>query len=211
MARTRILHDTVMDSAGAVTKVPKQPTDTVPPPTEEVLQQVPGALAAWKGMSALDLEFKVCTVNGPKVAISPNKLAEFQNAPVSIQEEVRRIEEEHKSYEDLLSFMATKSAPPMDPNDPRGEEGADPKPQEDLITFESEAALKTHVPDLVESTAQNDKHITMLKDPKRREVFFVSRQDDHIIQPLTILGGYGSGVLVSRKATEDGAAPMATS
>ena len=75
MARTRVLHDTVMDSAGAVTKVPKQPLDTVPPPTEEVLKQVPGALTAWKGMSAL--EFKVCTVNGPKVVISPTKLAEF--------------------------------------------------------------------------------------------------------------------------------------
>ena len=63
------------------------------------------------------------------------------------------------------------------------------------------------MPDLIEATAQNDKHITMLKDPKRGEVFFVSRQDDHIIQPLTILGGYGSGVLMSRKATEDGAVP----
>ena len=114
-------------------------------------------------MSAL--EFKASTVNGPKVAISPTKLAEFQNAPVSIQEEVRRLEGEHKSYEDLLSFLATKSAPPVDPEDPRVEEGADPKPQEDLITFESEAALRAHVPDLIECTAQNDKHITMLKDP----------------------------------------------
>ena len=205
MARTRVLYDTIVDGAGAVTKVPKQPADTVPPPTEEVLKQVPGALTAWKGMRAL--EFKVCAVNGPRVAISPTKLAEFQNAPVSIQEEVRRLEEEHKSHEDLLSFMAIASAPPKDPEDPRGEGDAEPKPQEDLITFESEAALKTHVPDLVESTAQNDKHIAMLKDPKRGEVFLVSRQDDHIIQPLTILGGYGSGVLTNRKGTENGAVP----
>ena len=35
----------------------------------------------------------------------------------------------------------------------------------------------------------------------------MSRQDDHIIQPLTILGGYGSGVLTNRKGTENGAVP----
>ena len=60
ISRTRILQDAVLDARGARTKVPKQPLDTVPPPSEEVLKEIPGALEAWKGLSALDL--KVCVV-----------------------------------------------------------------------------------------------------------------------------------------------------
>ena len=47
------------------------------------------AFAAWKGLSAL--AFKVCNVRGPKVSIAPEKLAEFQTAPLSIVEEVKQL------------------------------------------------------------------------------------------------------------------------
>ena len=69
MSRTRVLHDYVQDSRGEITKVPKQPLDSVPQPAEDVLRQTPGAYEAWQGLSKMDL--KVCVVRGPKLTISP--------------------------------------------------------------------------------------------------------------------------------------------
>ena len=77
---------------------------------------MPGAYEAWKGLSSL--EFKVCVVRGPKVIIHPEKLAAFQHAPLSISEEVRGLEREHSSYEDLLAFLAT-----AEPNTNEGDPG----------------------------------------------------------------------------------------
>ena len=73
MSRTRVLHDYVQDSRGEITKVPKQPLDSVPQPAEDVLRQTPGAYEAWQGLSKMDL--KVCVVRGPKITISPQTLA----------------------------------------------------------------------------------------------------------------------------------------
>ena len=78
------MQDAVLDARGVRTKVRKQPLDTVPPPSEEVLKEIPGALEAWKGLSALEL--KVCVVRGPNIITAPEKLATFQHAPVSISE-----------------------------------------------------------------------------------------------------------------------------
>jgi hypothetical protein len=69
MSRTRVLHDYVQDSRGEITKVPKQPLDSVPQLAEDVLRQTPGAYEAWQGLSKMDL--KVCVVRGPKITISP--------------------------------------------------------------------------------------------------------------------------------------------
>ena len=65
------MRDTVLDARGVRTKVQKHPLDTVPPPSEEVLKEIPGALEAWKGLSALDL--KVCVVRGSNIIIAPDK------------------------------------------------------------------------------------------------------------------------------------------
>ena len=110
MARTRVLHDYVQDARGEITKVPKQPLDSVPQLAEDVRRQTPGAYEAWQGLSKMDL--KVCVVRGPKITISQQKLAEFQHAPLSISEEVRRLEAEHQEYEDGLAFMASASTDP---------------------------------------------------------------------------------------------------
>ena len=72
-------------------KVAKHPLDSIPAPDESVLKEVPGAYEAWKGLSSL--EFRVCTVRGPKIIIHPEKLAAFQHAPLSISEEVGRLEQ----------------------------------------------------------------------------------------------------------------------
>ena len=83
MARTRVLHDYVQDTRGQNTKVAKQPLDSVPQPNEDVLRQTPGAYEAWQGLSKMDL--KVCVVRGSRITISPEKLAEFQHAPLAFQ------------------------------------------------------------------------------------------------------------------------------
>ena len=48
---------------------------------------------------------------GPKIVIAPEKLAEFQHAPLSISEEVRKLEAQHLEYEDRLSFMTSTTNP----------------------------------------------------------------------------------------------------
>ena len=89
----------------------------MPQPAEDVLRQTPEAYEPWQGLSKMDL--KVCVVRGPKITISPKKLAEFQHAPLSISEEVRRLEAEHQEYEDRLAFMASASTNPEPETDPR--------------------------------------------------------------------------------------------
>jgi hypothetical protein len=55
----------------------------------------------------------------PNITISPQKLAEFQHAPLSISEEVRRLEAEHQEYEDRLACTASASTNPEPESDPR--------------------------------------------------------------------------------------------
>ena len=198
MAWTRILHDIVKDARGQVTKVPKQPIDSVPDPDEAVLKATPGAYEAWKGLSAL--EFKMCVVRGPKIVIAPEKVAEFQHAPLSISEEVRALEREHGQFEDLLSFMATAIQPGStgEGEDPRDPQGEDKTETQEFIKFESLAALEAHAPNMVEHGAMGDKHVTMLKDDQRGEVWVIAKGDDHILPKATCLGGYGGGNLLPR-------------
>ena len=69
MARTRVLHDYVQDTRGQITKVAKQPLDSVPQPNEDVLRQTPRAYESWQGLIKMDL--KVCVVRRSRITISP--------------------------------------------------------------------------------------------------------------------------------------------
>ena len=98
--------------------------------------------------------------------------------------------------------MASPAGPATDPvTDPRD----NPKPDSgatepnDLPTMESLAALEAHAPGLIQHQAAGDKHVTMLKDKKRREVWLLSTHRDHIMPKGTILGGFGSGQMTARK------------
>ena len=200
LARTRVLHDHIVDERGEVTKIAKQPLDSVPQPAEDVLKQTPGAFEAWKGLSSLDL--KVCVIRGPKIVIAPEKLAEFQHAPLSISEEVRNLEAKHQEFEDMLAFMASPikpnaADPQMDPRD-KPEDNTPPE-SSDYVTMESLVALEAFAPGLIENQCSGDKHVTMYKDEKRKEVWLLSKTDDHIVPKGTILGGFGSGQMSARK------------
>jgi hypothetical protein len=61
----------------------------VPPPTEEQLTLIPGALHAWKGLTSL--EFKACVIHAHKVIISPARLAAFQGSPLEVQDAVEQL------------------------------------------------------------------------------------------------------------------------
>ncbi len=100
MSGTHILHDTVKDAHGNITKVGKYPSECVPELDEAVLKKTPGAFEAWKGLN--DLPLKVCQAQGHKVVIASDKLAQFHHAPLNIIDAVQVLEEEHKQFEDLL-------------------------------------------------------------------------------------------------------------
>lgn len=198
MNRTRILYDRVQDGMGNYTKTPKQPISTVPEPDEALLKQTPGVFEAWKGLS--NLELKVCTVAGAKIVVSPEKVAEFQHAPLSISEEVRHLEQNHsKNFEDLLSYMASGTSAAAPADDPRDTPTPKEEAKNDFPTFESLAALQGHAPGLIEIQAMGDKHVTLLKDDTRREVWLIAKNDDHIVAKNTLIGGYGGGQLYPRK------------
>ena len=67
-------------------------------------------------------------------------------------------------------------------------------------TMESLAALEAVAPGLIENQCAGDKHVTMYKDDKRKEVWLLSKNDDHIVPKATICGGFGSGHVNPRKA-----------
>ena len=100
LSRTIILKDTVKDYRGA-TEEPVYPNDTVLPPTDEQLRSIHGGVAAYKGLSALEL--KACFVRGSRIKIQPARLAEFDGAPLAVQDQLEILVAEHAStYEDKL-------------------------------------------------------------------------------------------------------------
>ena len=154
-------------------------------------------------------------VRGPKIGIAPEKLAEFQHAPLSISEEVHKLEAEHQKYEDLLSFMASSTPNPQsvdaeeDPREDAGAGTAGTPNQEsvDYVTMDSLSALEALAPGLIEHQCAGDKHVTMYKDERRKEVWLLSKLDDHIVPKATVFGGFGSGHMAPRKTDTSDCVP----
>lgn len=213
MCKARILHDRVMDDRGDTTLVPRQPSDSIPPPSEEMLKEVPGALEAWRGLASLSL--KACAVRGPKVTIAPHKVAEFQGAPLDISRDLDALQAAHtESYEDMLAHMAmaeiTERAEVEEKahDDPRTPGTEQPSgPTTDLVTFESVEALKRDVQIKYEVPAMQDKHVTILVDEGFKQVFLLAKSDNHIVKAGTLLGAYGGGSVVDKNPSNPGVVP----
>ena len=73
--------------------------------------------------------------------------------------------------------------------------------------MESLAALEALAPGLIENQCSGDKHVTMYKDDKRKEVWLLSKTDDHIVPKTTIFGGFGSGHMNPRKTDSSDCVP----
>ena len=50
-----------------------------------------------------------------------------------------------------------------------------------LTTLQGPAALEAFAPSLIENTCASDKHVSMHKDEKRKEVWLLSKGDNHIM------------------------------
>ena len=70
----------------------------------------------------------------------------------------------------------------------------------DYVTMESLSSLAAIAPGIIGNQCAGDKHVTMYKDEKRKEVWLLSKNDDHILPKATLLGGFGSGTLSAHKA-----------
>ena len=149
------------------------------------------------------MDLKVCVVRGSRLIISPEKVAEFQHASLSISEEVRRLEAAHHEYEDRLGFMAsaiTFSEPQVDPRPVNDNDNTSKADSAAYVTMESLAALEAFAPGLLENQCASDKRVCMYNDEKRQEVWLLSKGDNHIMPKGSIMGGYGGGHMSARKA-----------
>ena len=185
------------------------PVEAVLAPTDEQLQAVPGAWAAHRGLASLKL--LACALSGSKVKIQPERLAEFDGAPLDVQDELDSVKTAHAAeYEDLLSHLLAQ------PNDPQGSDqqalagatavdcrGARAAASEDtkaadLATFESEESLRSAVKIVAEAKSAH-KAVHLLKDDK--DVYYlVARSDDVALPVGTYLGGVGGGAVLAADA-----------
>ena len=66
--------------------------------------------------------------------------------------------------------------------------------------MESLAALEAFAPGLLENQCASDKRVSMYEDEKRKEVWLLSKGDNHIMPKGTVMGGYGGGHMSASKA-----------
>ena len=59
--------------------------------------------------------------------------------------------------------------------------------------MESLAALEDFAPSLLNNQGASYKHASMYKGEKRKEVWLLSKGDNHIMPKGTVMGGYGGG------------------
>lgn len=200
LARSLVLHEMQSNSAGLKVEVPVFPCEAVPPPSDEQLHSLPGAWAAHRGLAGLKL--LACGLRGPKVVILPERLAEFQGAPLDVQDAVDSLRSTHeKEYEDLLSGMLQPKDPEVPGQDGTPKDGRGGDPNEDptakaaeLVEYDSEEVLRANVR-IVAETKSAYKSIHLLRDDK--EVFYlVARADDEVLPIGTHLGGVGGGTVL---------------
>ena len=111
-------------------------------------------------------------------------------------------EAEHHEYEDRLAYIAsaiTFSEPEVDPRPVNDNDDTSKADSSAYDTMESLAALEAFAPGLLENQCASDKHVSMYKDEKRKEVWLLSKGDNHIMPKGTVMGGYGGGHMSARK------------
>ena len=194
LSRTVILKDRVTDWRGE-TEEPVYPNDSVPAPTEEQLRSIQGGVAAYKGLSALEL--KACFLRGSRVKIQPAKIAQFDGAPLSVQDQLEILTAEHeKTYEAKLAAMDEAKEVPDTEKDARTPDPASTQPPAELVTYASEEELKAKVT-ISHSAKAVDKSITLFKDTK--ESYYLVSAKDQVLSMGTHLGGIGGGTVAAEE------------
>jgi hypothetical protein len=193
LSRTIILKDRVTDWRGE-TEEPVYPNDAVPAPTDEQLRSIPGGVAAYKGLSALEL--KACYLRGNRVKIQPAKLAQFDGAPLDVQDQLEILSAEHeKTYEAKLAGTdeAKEGEPDTKGGDARTPNRAGAQPPAELATYASEEELRAKVT-ITYSAKAVDKSITLFKDAT--ETYYLVSAKERVLDMGTHLGGIGGGSLL---------------
>jgi hypothetical protein len=195
LSRTVILKDTVTDWRGE-TEEPVYPNDAVPAPTDEQLRSIQGGVAAYKGLAALEL--KACYLRGSRVKIQPAKLAQFEGAPLDVQDQLEILSTEHeKTYETKLAAMdEAKEVPDRSDtkDDARTPDIAGTQPPAELVTYAIEEELRAKVT-ISHSAKAVDKSITLFKDAK--ESYYLVSAKERVLNMGTHLGGIGGGSLLA--------------
>ena len=101
------MRDRQVDDRGNANLAPKHPSHTPPPPTDDMLKEVLGALEAWKGPSALPL--KACVMRGPKVVVAPHRVFEFHGAPNEVALELESLQKKHTEEFEALLFLTART------------------------------------------------------------------------------------------------------
>jgi len=194
---------------GGVTATAVQAAPATFTPDPEQLKQIPGCLEAYQGLAKLQL--KVCMLNGNKLPIRPEIIAEFQSAPADIVAEVRALEEKHgnetanKLEHMAASQVAVDSTQDADPRDiVTATAAAAPEDKFNLETFESVEKLKEITDVKAEARAQKLPGVLMLRDDKKA-VYLVATLDDCTVAKHTLLGSYGGGRVREAAATDTNA------
>jgi hypothetical protein len=189
--RTVILKDTVTDWRGE-TEEPVYPCDSVPAPTEDQLRSIQGGVAAYKGLSALEL--KACYLRGSRIKIQPAKLAQFDGAPLDVQDRLEILTSEHeKTYEAKLAGTDEAKEVLDTKDDARAPAVASMQPPAELVTYASEEELRAKVT-ISHSTKAVDKSLTLFKDAK--ESYYLMSAKERVLNMGTHLGGIGGGSLL---------------
>jgi hypothetical protein len=191
LSRTVILKDKVTDWRGE-TEEPVYPNDAVPAPTDEQLRSIQGGVAAYKGLSALEL--KACYLRGSRIKIQPAKLAQFEGAPLDVQDQLEILTSEHeKTYEAKLAAVDEPKETSDTKEDARVPGPAGTQAPIELVTYASEEELRAKVT-ITHSAKAVDKSITLFKDAK--ESYYLVSAKERVLSMGTHLGGVGGGSLL---------------
>ena len=111
---------------------------------------------------------------------------------MDIPERVRKLELEHLDYKDLLAHMHVPGQKGDDSErDPRAADPNPPLAQEenfDFITIDNEQVLRQKLDDMEECIATY-RHALLIKDKKEQSVYFLAKNNDHILPANTMLWG----------------------
>ena len=173
----------------------------------EQLKSVPGVWEAYHGAAKMVL--KVCKVIGKKTCISKEAITEFQNAPLSVKQQLEHLERDHvKNWEDLLESVLVNSQDdailpdPRDANPEPADPDGPPKPpvELDLTKFESEKELSQKVKIVTRIKCTSDRYLLLFEDAEGC-IYALCTEQNHVVKKGTKLGGVGAGKMMPENLT----------
>jgi hypothetical protein len=178
---------------------PVRPVRDAGKPTVDELKLYPGSAEALAGVNRLPLQ--ACCMVGNKIKIRPDKLAPLAHVCPELVRKIESLSKMHsEQYESAFSGLVEdknqEQHPILDDHRAPTLDEEVPPELEELMTFESLAALKSKAK--IETECKSfAKGCTMFMDDKNM-VYLMAVKDDIIIKAGEMLGGIGGGHIVDR-------------